>query len=180
VEEHPVEEQVRLREEHVHVDRRPANRPATDQDFRAHDDVIEVTETAEEPVVGKTARVVEEVVVGKEVRERTETVRDSVRRSDVNVERLGSEDRIGHDYDDDFRRDFQTRYGSKANTRYETFAPAYQYGYRMASDERYRGRRWDDVEPDLRADYERSYPGSKWEQMKDSIRYGWDRLTHRR
>jgi uncharacterized protein (TIGR02271 family) len=180
VEEQPVEEQVRLREEHVHVDRRPADRPATEQDFRAHDEVIEVTEMAEEPVVGKSARVVEEVVVGKEATERTETIRDTVRRSDVNVERLGKDERSSQEYDDDFRRDFQTRYGSTQGARYESYAPAYQYGYRMASDERYRGRRWDEIEPTLRADYERNYPGGKWEQMKDSVRYGWDRLTHRR
>jgi uncharacterized protein (TIGR02271 family) len=180
VEEQPVEEQVRLREEHVRVDRRPADRAATEKDFRVHDEVIEVTETAEEPVVGKTARVVEEVVVGKEATERTETIRDTVRRSDVNVERLGADDRSWQDYDDDFRSDFQKRYGKAKNARYDTYAPAYQYGYRMASDERYRGRRWDEVEPALRTDYERSYPGSKWDQMKDSIRYGWDRLTTRR
>lgn len=39
------------------------------------------TATAEEPVVSKQARVVEEVVVGKDVSERTETVRDKVRRT---------------------------------------------------------------------------------------------------
>ena len=47
--------------------------------------VVEVRETAEEPVVSKTAHVVEEVVVGRETTERTETVRDTVRREDVEV-----------------------------------------------------------------------------------------------
>ena len=45
----------------------------------------------EEPVISKTARVVEEVVVGKEVRERTETVGDVVRRTDVEIEELDSD-----------------------------------------------------------------------------------------
>jgi stress response protein YsnF len=45
--------------------------------------VLEVRETAEEPVVSKTAHVVEEVIVGRETTERTETVRDTVRREDV-------------------------------------------------------------------------------------------------
>ena len=72
VTEHPVEESVRLREEKVTVERRPADRPATDADFAAAGkDVIEMTETAEEPVVSKRARVVEEVVVQKEATERT-------------------------------------------------------------------------------------------------------------
>jgi stress response protein YsnF len=47
-----------------------------------------VTERAEEAVVSKEARVVEEVVVNKEVEERTETVRDTVRRTDVDVREM--------------------------------------------------------------------------------------------
>jgi len=47
---------------------------------------MEVREKSEEAVVQKQARVVEEVRVGKEVNERTETVRDTVRRTDVQVE----------------------------------------------------------------------------------------------
>ncbi len=66
--ETPVHEQVRLREEHVEVERRPVNQPisATDGDvFRER--TIAMTETAEEAAVGKTARVVEEISLRKEV-----------------------------------------------------------------------------------------------------------------
>lgn len=45
----------------------------------------------EEPVVAKTARIVEEVRVGKEVREREETIEDTLRRKDVEVQRLSGE-----------------------------------------------------------------------------------------
>ena len=87
--ETPVEETVRLREEHVTVERRPVNRAVSDADFSAFKEgTIEVTETSEEAVVGKQARVVEEVIVGKQVEERTETVRDTVRRTDVEVEQI--------------------------------------------------------------------------------------------
>lgn len=90
VEEVPVEESVRLREESVHVERRPADRPVTDADARAlKGGEIEVTERSEEAVVAKRARVVEEVVVNKEVVERDKAVHDSVRRTEVEVERLG-------------------------------------------------------------------------------------------
>jgi stress response protein YsnF len=51
--------------------------------------VVEVRETSEEPVVAKTARVVEEVVVGREAIERTETVRDTVRREEVEIAKDG-------------------------------------------------------------------------------------------
>jgi uncharacterized protein (TIGR02271 family) len=83
--ETPVEEQVALRDETVSVERRPvaAGRTVTDADFT--DKVIEVTETTEEAVVSKSARVKEEVVIHKEATERTETVRDTVRREDVEI-----------------------------------------------------------------------------------------------
>lgn len=87
VEETPVEENVTLRDEVVSIDRRPVTgtREASDADFA--DKTIEVTETREEPVVAKTARVREEVLISKAARERTETVRDTVRREDVRVEK---------------------------------------------------------------------------------------------
>jgi uncharacterized protein (TIGR02271 family) len=88
IEEIPVEEQVRLREEHVHVERRPVDRPVGNAPEAFREGVIEVTEHAEVPVVSKEARVVEEVVIGKEVTERQETVRDTVRRSDVEVDEV--------------------------------------------------------------------------------------------
>lgn len=89
VSETPVSQIVNLREEHATIERRPVDRPATDADFaNFQEGTIEVRETAEEAVVGKTARVVEEVVVGKETTERSETVTDSVRRTDVEVQEI--------------------------------------------------------------------------------------------
>lgn len=180
VQQRPVEEQVQLREEHVRVDRRAVDRPATDADFRGQDEVIELREMAEEPVVAKSARVVEEVVLGKETTQRTETIHDTVRNTEVKVENLGGRDRSQSSYDEDFQQDFRSRYGSVKGARYESYAPGYQYGYRMASDDRYRGKRWEDVESTLRSDYERTSPGGTWEQMKDSVRYGWEKVTGRR
>jgi len=49
--------------------------------------VIEVTEIGEEVVVSKTARVIEEVVVGKEASHRTERVKDTVRKTEVEIEK---------------------------------------------------------------------------------------------
>ncbi|MET0626307.1 MAG: YsnF/AvaK domain-containing protein [Pyrinomonadaceae bacterium] len=88
--ERPVEEVVRLREERVNVERRPVNRALTDADLRAfREGEFELRERSEEVVVDKSARVVEEVAVNKEVGERTETVRDTVRSTDVDVEQTG-------------------------------------------------------------------------------------------
>jgi uncharacterized protein (TIGR02271 family) len=92
--ERPVEESVRLREETVRVDRVPVDRAATSADLQNFSErEIEMTETAEVPVVTKEARVVEEVSLGKEVNERTETVSDTVRKTEVDVENLGTSDR---------------------------------------------------------------------------------------
>jgi uncharacterized protein (TIGR02271 family) len=89
--ETPVSEAIRLIEERAVIERRPVDRAATEADFAAFGDgTLEVRERTEEPVVAKAARVVEEVVVGKEVRERDETVSDSVRRTDVEIEPIGS------------------------------------------------------------------------------------------
>ena len=88
--ERPVEEAVRLREERVNVERRPVNRPVTEADLGAfREGTFELTERREEAVVDKQARVVEEVAINKEVGERTETVRDTVRSTDVDVEETG-------------------------------------------------------------------------------------------
>ena len=171
--EQPVQENVTLREEHVRVDRHAVDRPATEADLRSGE-VIEVTEMAEEPVIGKRSRVVEEVTIGKETTERQQTIQDTVRRTEVEVENVGART----DYSDDFRNDFQTRYGSTGAT-FDTYAPSYDYGYRMASDQRYRGRNWDEVEHDLRNDYTRQHPGGSWDQVKDSVRYGWNKVTRR-
>jgi hypothetical protein len=76
-----------LREERVRIERRPVDRDVTAAEEAFTERTINITETSERPVVEKTARVVEEVVVNKEVGERVETVRDTVRKEDVEVTR---------------------------------------------------------------------------------------------
>lgn len=87
--EKPVSEQVSLRQEHVDVERRPVS--GTTQAGSISGDpfqerTIEVEERGEEAVVSKEARVVEEVVVRKDAEQRTETISDTVRRTEVDVE----------------------------------------------------------------------------------------------
>ena len=90
VTETPVSESVNLREEHATIERRAVDRPATAADLK--EGSVEIRETAEEPVIAKTARVVEEVMVGKEASSRTETVNDTVRGTEVDVERTAGTD----------------------------------------------------------------------------------------
>ena len=96
--ETPVEEQVRLRDERVTVERRPVTdgRAVSGSDWA--DKTIEMTESAEEAVVSKTARVVEEIGIKKESTDRTETIRDTVRREEVEITKVPGET-TGSTYD---------------------------------------------------------------------------------
>ncbi len=90
--EQPIEESVNLREEHASVQRHAVDPPATDADLaNMRETSVEIRESVEEPVVSTQARVVEEVEVGKQVSDRTETVRGTVRKTDVDVERVGQQ-----------------------------------------------------------------------------------------
>jgi uncharacterized protein (TIGR02271 family) len=85
--ETPVEENLSLREENVRVGTRPVDRAASPGDealFRER--TIETEEVNEEAVVAKEARVKEELVVEKDVGQRTETVRDTVRHTEVDID----------------------------------------------------------------------------------------------
>ena len=86
--ETPVSQQVTLHEEQINVERRPVARAATAADFASGPNVIELTATGEEAVVGKASRVVEEVRLGKQGTDHTETVHDTVRKTEVELERI--------------------------------------------------------------------------------------------
>jgi hypothetical protein len=104
---------------------------------------IEARETAEEAVVAKDARVVEEVVVSKDAAQRTETVRDTVRRTDVDVQRTEGDVR---------------------------FRPAYESAEQLSADARYRGRSFDEVEPEIRRSFGQRNPNSRWDDVRDAVR----------
>ena len=94
--EKPVEASVRLREEHVTVQRKPVNRPATEADFKTFKEGdVTLTESAERAVVAKEAHVVEEVSLGKQVTEREETIHETVRNTEVDVEQIPGQSASG-------------------------------------------------------------------------------------
>jgi stress response protein YsnF len=180
ISERPVEEQVTLRDEHVRIERRPADRHASAADEAFRDREIEVTETAEEPVVGKEARVVGEVVVGKESSERTETLRDKVRRTEVEVDKgkaPAGYEHVFQRHEDDFRRHWSTNLKNRG-VRYEDCRNAYGYGCELGADPKYRGRDWSGLESEARSDWERRNPGT-WDKYREPIRYSWDRVRQR-
>ena len=169
----PVEENINLHEERVTVDRRPVDREVRPEDLNAFENqTIEMREMAEEAVVEKRARVVEEVVVGKESRERTEHISDTVRRTDVRVEPLVATNqmRTGFDSVDSSCRTHFDQNFADSGWDYDTgYSHAYRYGYDLSGS----GRDWSTVENDVRSNWETRNKGT-WERFKDAIRYGFD------
>jgi uncharacterized protein (TIGR02271 family) len=90
--ERPVEEQVELRHERVTIERRPVARELGPDEAAFQERTIEAVERGEEAVVSKTARVTEEINVRKEVERDVQTVRDSVRKTEIEID----DDRAGH------------------------------------------------------------------------------------
>jgi uncharacterized protein (TIGR02271 family) len=177
--ETPVDQSIGLREEHVNIERHAVDQPVSSTDATAFkEQTIELREAAEEAVVEKTARVVEEVVVNKEVSEREEKIHGSVRHTEVEVEQLGATGTTpGLDDDSYFRSHWTSTYGASGGS-YDDYAPAYSYGSEMAK--KYSGRPWNDVESDLRTQWEqrdKSGGASTWEKFKAAIRHGWERIT---
>ena len=94
--EHPATADVTLRDEKIVVERRPVNRAASAADFNmGQGSVVELNATGEEAVVGKSARVVEEVLVGKASTSHNEVIKDSVRKTEVEVEQIAGKTNTG-------------------------------------------------------------------------------------
>jgi uncharacterized protein (TIGR02271 family) len=92
--EQPVESQVTLHEEHAALLRRTVSDPRLTKDVDWTDKTIEITETAEQAVITKSVHVAEEVVVRKEGSDHVETVRDKIRRQQVEIERLPRDKKV--------------------------------------------------------------------------------------
>jgi uncharacterized protein (TIGR02271 family) len=172
--EKPVEKNMTLRDEEVRVERREANRPVKDADKAFQEQTIEMTETKEVPMVSKNARVTGEVALKKETEQRKETVRDTVRSTEVEVIDGGQGQASIADwstYESDFRKNYQSTY---ANTglEYEQVKPAYRHGYELAKTGR--GSDWSSVEPQAKRSWEQEHKGA-WDQYRDAVRYGWER-----
>lgn len=99
---------------------------------------------------------------------------------DVGSHDVGSH--ISSDDDDSaYRSHWNATYSTSTEvSTYDEYKPAYSYGSDMARSEKYRGRQWNEVESDLRSDWDTRYGSggqSTWEKMKSAVRHGWDRIT---
>jgi stress response protein YsnF len=91
--EREVSADVTLHEEHADVLRRAVTDPAYTGELDWEDRTIEIVETAEQALVSKTARVVEEVSLKKVGSEHVETVHEKLRRQQAEIERVDASGR---------------------------------------------------------------------------------------
>jgi len=163
--------------EEVTIDRRPVERRASDQPIDETDKTIEVPVREERVDMEKRPVVYEEVAVGKRTVTESQTVSDTVRREEARIERDGDVNVRGWtDAMPTYRQRWQQRYGS-AGGRWEDYEPSYRYGYEMRSKPEYRSRSFNEVEPNMRSDWERRYPNTPWSQARENIRETWDETT---
>ena len=99
-------------------------------------------------------------------------------RADINTGTAGSMSSVSWGTEDAYwRESYRSRPYFKADRDYEFYRPAYQYGSEATSH--YRGRDWNDVEPELERGWDKARGASKstWQEVKDAVRDAWDRVT---
>jgi hypothetical protein len=110
-----------------------------------------------------------------------QSVRDTVRRTDVDGPRISGGPMGGAHGFDAFEVDFHSHHHTNAARRrgpYEHYRLVYRYGYDLGTDPRYRNADWSDVERDARPRWEERNPGT-WLEFKETIRYAWDTARDR-
>ena len=162
VTEEPVEETIQLTDERVDVERRAADSSDAGPDLFQEQE-IEVRARGEEPVIAKETHITEEVVARKHAEQKSETVHDTLRRQDVEVEPL-----------EQYRPHYEQRFAERES--FEEVAPAYRYGEGLRRDEAHAGKSFTEVEPQARSDWERQKP-STWERFRDAVKHAfeWDK-----
>lgn len=72
-----------------------------------------------------------------------------------------------------WRSNYSSRPYVEEGAHYETYQPAYRFGWESRSQNP--DRHFDDIEPDLRTTWERAQSGMEWERARPAMRDAWDR-----
>jgi uncharacterized protein (TIGR02271 family) len=176
---------VELMHEEVHVQERDIqDRPVTAAEAERlfEGATIRVPVRGEEAVVTKEAVVTGEVVIDKERLTETQNVTGTVRSEQVEVEQAYNQ-RRGEFQQHFTQRQAAVQTGGTTQGRTRTFEeaePNYRTGFTAAHDERYQGREFDEIEPDLRGRHNATADdGAGWEHLREEIREGWNRARSR-
>lgn len=178
-----VEEDVSLREEHVSVQRTPVDRPASSDELlnAFSEGVVEVREHKEEVFVEKIPRVVEEVVITKDVEQTTAHINETLRRLDVDIEKIESRYDDSMRFDsmrDTYRAHFDQNYAT-SGADYSEYENAYRYGHMHALRDDWRDFSFTRASSTMTPDYEQRYGKGMWERTKDAIEHAWDSVRAR-
>jgi uncharacterized protein (TIGR02271 family) len=163
---------VELTREEVRVEQRDvADRPATEADVAGafQEGTLRVPVRGEEAVARKETVVTGEVVIDKTRTTETEQVADTVRRERVEVDENYDKARAA------YRQDLAKRPGAPKP---EEAEPYFRTGYAAAIDERYAGKAFEEVEPELRRSAGVA-DESAWERLKREVREGFTRARER-
>ena len=81
--------------------------------------------------------------------------------------------------DEFWRQNYATRPYAQPGSTYDSYRPAYQYGW--SSRSHYVDKKFDDVEPTLSQDWENRKGDShlNWSQARNAVRDAWDRVDAR-
>ena len=168
---------VTLRQEEVHIERIDvAERPATGEDL-FEEGTIRVALRGEEAVVAKETIITGEVVVETDRVAEERQITDTVRRQRVEVEENYQQARTG------FEQHFATNQAARVGGTGRAFSeaePNYRTGFEAGRDERYAGREFEAIEPELRRDYAtRGVTDDRWTELREEIREGWSKARGR-
>jgi uncharacterized protein (TIGR02271 family) len=168
--EKPVTEEITLKEDRISVERRATEKPVTKPEEAFREQTVEILATAEEPVVEKTAHVVEEVILRKEPAEHIETVTGTVRRTDIDVRKIQPFE--ASSYEQHFGEIQKRR--PKERLEFKMYEPAYRFGHDLRGESRFGGPDWMLIESDVKTVWETKSPDT-WERFKEAIRHAWEK-----
>jgi uncharacterized protein (TIGR02271 family) len=177
VTEREVAQNVGLRDETIRVTRRPVNRAVNVSDDLFKSKSFEMVEIDEIAKSAKVARVVEEIYLGKDVTEKVETIKETLRRQDVQIEEFAAARPYG-DYDAQFRSYYNSKLSTSGVT-YDQLTPGLRFGYQLATTEPFRSSPWSAVEADAKRLWEEKNPGT-WDANKTVVQYSWDTVRNNR
>ncbi|HSJ53473.1 MAG TPA: hypothetical protein VLC52_06960 [Anaerolineae bacterium] len=78
-------------------------------------------------------------------------------------------------FDEGFRQDYEMNFAARGYP-YERYQPAYRYGYNLATDERFEGRDWEEIEPEARRGWQTQGVEGAWEELKDAVQRAWQEV----
>lgn len=177
VTEREATQDVSLRDETIKIQRRPVNRAVSARPDLFKERSFEMVEMDEIALVNKVARVIEEVSLGKEVSEQIQTIKETLRRQDVEIEEIKALPPF-ETYNTDFRAFVNEKLAAKGLA-WEDAVPGLKFGYQLATTEPFRSSPWNAVEADARKIWEQKNPGT-WEQNKAIVHYAWEKVRSAR